>query len=190
MNPNRDLVVLVNEKAEVIGTEEKLKAHQEGLLHQAFSIFILNEQDQMLIQQRGLKKYHFAGLWSNACCSHPMPGEPVAQAAHRRLQEELGFDTALEEAFSFIYKTQDNKSRLYEHELDQVLVGTYEGDLFPDKEEIHAFRWVGLYDLVSEMADSPDTFTPWFHTAMDLLKQKGLLSSAAIQEHLKRKDKV
>jgi isopentenyl-diphosphate delta-isomerase len=86
-------VVLVNEKAETIGVEEKLKAHQQGLLHKAFSIFILNEKDQMLVQQRAFQKYHFSGLWSNACCSHPMPEEAVEQAAHRRLQEELGFDT-------------------------------------------------------------------------------------------------
>lgn len=188
MLPKSDYVVLVNEKAETIGIEEKMKAHQRGLLHKAFSIFIFNNSDQMLIQQRALQKYHFAGLWSNACCSHPMPEETVEQAAHRRLKEELGFDTDLKEAFSFIYKIKDEKSKLYEHEFDVVLVGLYEGDVRADENEIDANKWVNLSDLLSELERSADTFSPWFKIAVDLLKQKGLLSSSAVREYLKEKE--
>lgn len=185
MLTKRDYVVLVNENAQTIGIEEKMKAHQEGLLHKAFSIFIVNGSDQMLIQQRALQKYHFAGLWSNACCSHPMPEEAMEQAIHRRLKEELGFDTAMKEAFSFIYKVRDEKSNLYEHELDFVLVGLYEGDVVADEKEINAFRWINISDLLSELELFADTYTPWFKMGVELLQRKGLLSSSAIKVHLK-----
>ena len=187
MLTTRDYVVLVNENAETIGTEEKMRAHQEGLLHKAFSVFIMNNSDQMLIQQRALQKYHFAGLWSNTCCSHPMPEESMEQAVHRRLKEELGFDTAIKEAFSFVYKIRDEKSNLYEHELDCVLVGLYEGEVVADEKEINAVRWINISDLLSELELSAGTYTPWFKMGVDLLQQKGLLSSSAICEHLKGK---
>lgn len=181
----RDYVVLVNENAETIGIEEKMKAHQKGLLHKAFSIFILNHSDQMLLQQRANQKYHFAGLWSNACCSHPMPEETMEQAVHRRLKEELGFDTEMKEAFSFIYKIQDEKSKLYEHELDFVLVGIHEGDVVADEKEIDALKWVHISDLLYELESSADTYTPWFKMGVELLQRKKLLSSSAIKAHLK-----
>jgi isopentenyl-diphosphate Delta-isomerase len=184
MPANRDYVVLVNEKAEAIGVEEKLKAHQQGLLHKAFSLFIFNDADQMLVQQRGVEKYHFAGLWSNACCSHPMPEETTEAAAHRRLQEELGFDTRLKEAFTFIYKVQDDKSGLYEHELDVVFVGLYGGEIKADENEIDAHKWVNIPELLADLQTSPATYSPWFKIGIDLLAQKGLLSTAAIRRFL------
>jgi isopentenyl-diphosphate Delta-isomerase len=184
MLAKRDFVVLVNEQAETIGTEEKLKAHQLGLLHKAFSLFICNAADQMLVQQRGVEKYHFAGLWSNACCSHPIPEESTDAAAHRRLKEELGFDTVLKEAFSFIYKVQDEKSGLYEHELDVVFVGLYEGEITADKEEIEAYKWVNIPDLLADLEKSPATYSPWFKIGLDKLRQQGLLSSSAIRQFL------
>lgn len=178
----RDYVVLVNELAETIGTEEKMKAHQQGLLHKAFSLFIFNHSDQMLVQQRGVEKYHFAGLWSNACCSHPMPEEMIEEAAHRRLKEELGFDTALKEAFSFIYKVQDEKSGLYEHEYDFVFVGLYEGEIEADEKEINAYKWVNIPDLLADLEKSPESYSPWFGIGIKKLHQKGLLSSAAVRD--------
>ncbi len=181
---DKEYVVLVNEKAETIGKEEKLKAHQEGLLHKAFSIFLLNEKDQMLVQQRALHKYHFAGLWSNACCSHPMPEESVEAAAHRRLQEELGIDTPMKVAFSFIYKVQDAKSRLFEHELDYVLVGLYNGEWAADAAEIHEAKWMTIPDLLAALEQDATPYSPWFKTAMELLKKNGLLSTAAVTEFL------
>ncbi len=180
-------VVLVDPQGQIIGYEEKLKAHQEGVLHQAFSIFIVNTSDEMLIQQRGLQKYHFAGLWTNACCSHPMPEETIAHAAHRRLQEELGFDTVLKEAFSFIYKVKDEKTNLYEHEYDVVFLGIYEGHMLPDKEEINDLKWVKINDLLHELNISPGAYTEWFKIVMHMLQQKNLLSSAAIRQYMQEK---
>lgn len=162
-------VVLVDMQGEILGYEEKLKAHQEGKLHQAFSIFIFNSQGQMLLQQRAFSKYHFAGLWSNTCCSHPFPEENIAQAAHRRLQEEMGFDAPLTQVFSFVYKATDVRSGLTEHELDYVFTGLYDGVVLPDTREIHAFRWIAPHALSKELAGKPDDFTVWFKIAIDKL---------------------
>jgi isopentenyl-diphosphate delta-isomerase len=177
---SRNLVVLVNEQGEIVGYEDKLKAHQSGALHKAFSVFILNHKDEMLLQQRGLKKYHFAGLWSNACCSHPMPEEDLKQAAHRRLQEEMGFDTSLKEVYSFIYKALDAKSGLYEHELDFIFVGYYEGDIQPDPEEVNAYQWIKLDQLYQEVAQEPEKFTEWFKICLSTFQQKKLLYFQAV----------
>ena len=88
-------VILVNDSDEMIGTAEKLKAHQQALLHRALSIFILNDKGEMLLQQRAFNKYHSGGLWTNACCTHPKPNEDILFAAHRRLKEEMGFEHLL-----------------------------------------------------------------------------------------------
>ncbi len=175
MSEAKSYVVLVSPQGEATGQEEKLKAHQEGLLHKAFSIFIMNSSGQMLLQQRALHKYHFAGLWSNTCCSHPSPGEPLEQAAHRRLQEELGFDTTLTEVFSFIYKEYDEKSGLTEHELDFVFTGVYNGNVSPNPQEVHSYRWVPLDKLYQEIASTPHIFSAWFKKGIALLQAKELL---------------
>jgi isopentenyl-diphosphate Delta-isomerase len=174
---NRNYVVLVNPQGQAIGVEEKMKAHQEGLLHKAFSIFVWNSKHEMLLQQRNLNKYHFGGLWSNTCCSHPSPDEDLTQAAHRRLQEEMGFDTPLTKAFSFIYKATDQKSRLIEHELDSVFIGTYDGEIRPDLQEIQAYRWISQEALALEMAKNPDQFTEWFKISLAMLQEQKLLPS-------------
>src|SRR6185503_16709121 len=119
-------VILVNEKDEVTGTAEKMEAHEKGLLHRAFSIFVFNSRGEVLMQQRAPGKYHSAGLWTNACCSHPRPGEKTEEAARRRLREELGFETALTEIFDFIYRAEFVNG-LAEHEYDHVYVGEYDG---------------------------------------------------------------
>ncbi|NDD55500.1 isopentenyl-diphosphate Delta-isomerase, partial [bacterium] len=118
----QEFVVLVDQNDQQIGVEEKLSAHRQGLLHRAFSIFLFNPEGRMLIHQRALHKYHSGGLWTNACCSHPRPGEEVADAAKRRLQEELGISCALEKQFSFIYKVHLVEDGLYEHEFDHVFI--------------------------------------------------------------------
>ncbi len=175
MTENKRYVILVNPQGEVIGQEEKLKAHQDGVLHKAFSIFIINSAGQMLLQQRALHKYHFAGLWSNACCSHPAPEENLEQAAHRRLQEELGFDTALTQAFSFIYKEYDEKSGLTEHELDFVFTGVYDGIIAPNPQEVQSYRWVSLEELNKEITATPQLFSAWFKQGITLLRNKAIL---------------
>ena len=107
---------------------EKMEAHKKGLLHRAFSVFIFNGKGEMLLQQRALNKYHSGGLWTNACCSHPMPGEKTEDAADRRLKEELGFETPLEKIFDFVYKAEFDNG-LTEYEFDHVFAGEYEGEI-------------------------------------------------------------
>jgi isopentenyl-diphosphate delta-isomerase len=178
-----EYVVLVNKKGKVLGTEEKMVAHQKGLLHKAFSVFIFNSQGQMLLQQRALDKYHFGGLWSNSCCSHPRLNETDEDAAHRRVQEELGFNTPLKEVFTFIYRAEDEVSQLIEHELDTVFVGVYDGDTSTfNPNEVNAVRWVSMPELFQALNEHPETFTYWFKTALLELTDKGLLSVSAIKK--------
>ena len=156
-----DLVILVNEQDEPIGSMPKLEAHQEGLLHRAFSVLVYNAKNEMLIHQRAMGKYHSEGLWTNACCSHPKPGETVIEAAHRRLEEEMNFDCDLKHEFNFIYKTP-LENDLFEHEFDHVLSGTFEGEFTPNPSEVMDYRWISLADLKIEIASKPEAFTFWF----------------------------
>jgi isopentenyl-diphosphate delta-isomerase len=156
-----DFVVLVDSQDNEVGIMEKMEAHEKGLLHRAFSIFLFNSKGEMLLQQRALSKYHSPGLWTNACCSHPAPNETTLEAGKRRLQEELGLSTVLVEAFKFEYRATFDNS-LTEHELDHVLVGYT--DEFPqlNLDEAQDYRWVRWADLLSEMALYPEKFTVWF----------------------------
>jgi len=164
-----EFVVLVDEKDNEVGTMDKLKAHEEGLLHRAFSILVFNSRNELLLQQRAKSKYHCGGLWTNTCCSHPRQGEPLEQAIHRRLKEEMGFDCQLKEEFSFIYKaTFDNG--LTEHELDHVFIGHYDADPVINKDEVEAFKWISLPDLREDMLANPEKYTPWFITIIERLK--------------------
>lgn len=156
-----DLVVLVNEKDEQIGSIGKLEAHQKGLLHRAFSIIVWNDQNEILIQQRAFGKYHSEGLWTNTCCSHPKIDENLLEAAHRRLREEMGFDCELHQKFHFIYKIE-LENQLFEHELDHVLIGKYNRNPLPNPEEVKDFRWISLEKLKNEIAEKPAQFTFWF----------------------------
>lgn len=157
-------VILVNEQDEPVGTMEKMEAHQKGLLHRAFSIFVINNNGEMLLQQRALNKYHSGGLWTNTCCSHPLPGEDILAASHRRLAEEMGFDCALREIFSFTYRaTLDNG--LTEHEFDHVLLGEYNGEVQPDTSEVLSHRFLTLDAIRQLLKDEPEAFTHWFHIA-------------------------
>jgi isopentenyl-diphosphate delta-isomerase len=157
-------VILVNEQDEVTGVMEKMEAHRKGLLHRAFSVFILNDAGEMLLHQRALDKYHSGGLWTNACCSHPLPGETVTQAAHRRLLEEMGFDCPLSELFQFTYRT-DFDNGLIEHEYDHVLVGTYNGTINPNPQEVNDFRFIPVETVTRLLQEQPAQFTSWFRLA-------------------------
>ncbi len=156
----KEYVILVDKKDNEIGIEEKLKAHQEGKLHRAFSIFVFDYSEKLLLQQRANEKYHCGGLWSNACCSHPRPNETLDDATHRRLREEMGFDCKLDEIFSIIYKIKLNNS-LTEHEFDHVFIGKYDGKINPNKNEVENFKWIGIEDLKKDISRSPNKYTPW-----------------------------
>lgn len=169
MNDSPTLVVLVNEQDEAIGTMEKMEAHRKPHLHRAFSIFLFDNKGRMLLQQRALKKYHSGGLWTNACCSHPYPGEAVEQAAARRLKEELGIETPLTRAFAFTYLAEFDNG-LVEHEFDHVFTGTYAGHLEPNPDEVANYCYKSLDDLKEEVASHPHLFTPWFKIALPKLE--------------------
>ncbi len=157
----KEHVILVDRSGCEIGTEEKIKAHRHGKLHRAFSIFIFNSLDEILLQKRVQTKYHSGGLWTNACCSHPRPGETHYHAAKRRLVEEMGFDCELRTLFSFIYHAQLSDD-LYEHELDQVFVGRYNGQPIPNPNEVDDWKWMNISSLKQDVQERPQNYTYWF----------------------------
>jgi isopentenyl-diphosphate delta-isomerase len=163
-------VILVNEYDEPMGIMEKMQAHQEGLLHRAFSVFIFDHTGNMLVQQRAGIKYHGAYLWTNACCSHPFPGEEVSQAAFRRLLEELGFSTPLQKLFSFTYRAEVENG-LVEYEFDHVFGGIYDGNIHPNPHEVAAFQYVPVNQLTLELEANPEKFTVWFRIAFPKVLQ-------------------
>ncbi len=156
-----DQVVLVDQEGRPVGTADKMAAHRQALLHRAFSVFVFDSQGRMLIQRRNRSKYHSGGLWSNTCCSHPRPGEGVAEAAHRRLQEEMGFDCDLREVLQFTYRAEFDNG-LTEHEYDHVLLGTFDGSPAPDPAEVEDWEWVAPAELLARMEEHPGQYTPWF----------------------------
>ncbi|MDB4891636.1 MAG: Isopentenyl-diphosphate delta-isomerase [Gemmatimonadetes bacterium] len=158
-------VVLVDVEDHEVGVASKLKAHQDGQLHRAFSVLVFDSSGSMLLQRRSALKYHSAGLWSNSCCGHPRPGEDLTQAAQRRLREELGLDVALHPEFSFIYEAA-LEGGMHEHELDHVFVGYSDADPVPDPGEVSEWRRVAPRELMREMSADPAAFTVWFDILM------------------------
>lgn len=164
-------VILVDTRDNEVGEMEKMEAHLKGELHRAISVIVYNDQKEMLLQQRAFTKYHTPGLWSNTCCSHPRPGEGVEQAANRRLLEEMGFQCQLVKAFDFVYKASFPNG-LIEHEFDHVFFGKFNLEPFINPEEAHAYRWIGMDELMQEMKNSPDEFTIWFRLIMEQLRKQ------------------
>jgi isopentenyl-diphosphate delta-isomerase len=166
-------VVLLDADGNETGRMEKLEAHRgDGHLHRAFSVFLIDGDGRILLQQRAATKHHFRSLWSNSCCSHPRPGEEVTAAGARRLREELGIDldaAALTDVGSFVYRAEDAGSGLVEHEWDHVLVGRHDGDPAPAPDEVDDWRWIDRAALDAELARDPDAFTPWFALALAVL---------------------
>lgn len=160
-----EMITLVDRRNRAIGVEEKMKAHREGRLHRAFSIFVFNNNGELLLQRRSLRKYHSRGLWTNTCCSHPRPGEKVELATARRLQEEMGFACRLRKAFHFIYRA-DLEEGLIEHEFDHVFIGEHNGAVAPDPNEVADYRWISRADLREEIKAVPHDFTVWFKIAL------------------------
>ena len=166
-------VILVDSNDEQIGVMEKMEAHEKGVLHRAFSIFIFNSDGKMLLQQRAFGKYHSGGLWTNACCSHPMPGEDINQAARRRLQEEMGFVTTMEKAFTFTYSAVFDNG-LTENEFDHVFIGSYSGEILPASEEVEAYTFKGVNEIIEELALKPADYTIWFKIAFPRVLEYGV----------------
>lgn len=159
-------VILVNERDEQIGLMPKMEAHERALLHRAFSVFVFNEQNELMIQQRAFGKYHSPGLWTNTCCSHQRVGESNVEAGKRRLQEEMGFSTELRDTVSFIYKAPFDNG-LTEHEFDHILVGEYNGEPNLNPDEVNDWKWVSLEALKEDMVVHPEIYTEWFKIIFD-----------------------
>lgn len=154
-------VILVSKNDDQLGLMGKMEAHEKGVLHRAFSVFVFNNKGELLLQQRALEKYHSPGLWTNTCCSHQRDGESNIDAGKRRLQEEMGFSCALEEVFWFVYKASFENG-LTEHELDHVMVGYYQEDPEINKEEVASFKWMTLDNIKADILDHPELYTEWF----------------------------
>lgn len=159
-------VILVNENDEQIGLMPKIEAHEKALLHRAFSVFIFNDKNELMLQQRGLDKYHSPGLWTNTCCSHQRDGESNIQAGKRRLQEEMGFVVDLTETISFMYKAPFDNG-LTEHEYDHVLLGNYNDDPVINPDEVASWKWMPLEEVRADIAARPEIYTEWFKVIFD-----------------------
>jgi isopentenyl-diphosphate Delta-isomerase len=168
---NEEQVVLVNERDEELGTMGKLEAHEKGVLHRAFSVFVFNDAGEFLLQRRADGKYHSAGLWTNTCCSHPRKGEALENAARRRLREEMGIELELKHRFSFIYKAGFDNG-LHEHELDHVFFGRYDGDPRPDTDEVSEWKWMPVTELDADLKAHPGHYTVWLRDCWKRIMQE------------------
>lgn len=162
-------VILVDDQDVPVGTMGKMEVHQKALLHRAFSVFILNAKGEMLLQKRAQKKYHSAGLWTNACCSHPRPGEDTIIAAQKRLMQEMGIITSIKKVFDFIYKA-DFDNGLTEYEFDHVFVGAYDGTIIPNEEEVSDYCFKTIEEIKSSIQSHPQKYTEWFKIAFPKLE--------------------
>ncbi|HEV2481423.1 MAG TPA: isopentenyl-diphosphate Delta-isomerase [Puia sp.] len=168
---SKEEVILVDEVDTPLGTMEKIEAHQKALLHRAFSVFIFDKEGRMLLQRRADGKYHSPGLWTNACCSHPRPGEDTGAAAIRRLREELGFTTSLVRLFSFTYRSE-YANGLTEFEFDHVFVGRYDAAIHPDPAEVSDYCYRSMDEIRAELQTDPGRFTTWFHLAFPMVSER------------------
>ncbi|MXN91564.1 isopentenyl-diphosphate Delta-isomerase [Flavobacterium sp. Sd200] len=159
-------VILVNERDEPIGLMPKMEAHEKALLHRAFSVFVLNDKNEIMLQQRAADKYHSPLLWTNTTCSHQREGETNLQAGTRRLHEEMGFTTPLKELFWFIYKAPFDNG-LTEHELDHVMIGHYNEAPHINPEEAESWKWMAIEDVKTDMQAHPELYTVWFRIIFD-----------------------
>lgn len=171
-------VILVDKHDNETGTAEKMQAHREGLLHRAFSVFIFNDKGEMLLQQRAHGKYHSGGLWTNACCSHPRPNEETLEAAHRRLNEEMGIsDVELTEAFNFIYFAELDDD-LKEHEFDYVFIGKWNGIPVVNPEEVADYKWISPSSLLADVEVNPKAYTYWFKEVVERVLNEPIRTSS------------
>ena len=159
-------VIYVNEYDHEVGRGGKLEAHQKGILHRAISVFVFNRKGELMLQKRAKEKYHSAGLWSNTCCSHPHPGEDVTAAAHRRLQEEMGFDCELRRVHHLLYRTEFPNG-LVENEYDHMFIGESETVPVLNTEEAEDWKWASPDALNTDIVAHPEQYSYWFKLALN-----------------------
>jgi len=163
-------VILVDEADNEIGTAEKMEAHRKSMLHRAISVFICNSKGEWLLQRRALDKYHSKGLWTNTCCSHPLPGESNIEAANRRLQEEMGMQCQLKDLFNFTY-IEELENGLTEHELDHVFFGVTDDSPAINHEEVSEWKYMSYNDLIADIKTNPESYTVWFKKIVERVNQ-------------------
>ena len=161
MTTDNDPVILVNAADAEMGTADKLDAHRRGLKHRAISVLVRNKDGMLLLQRRSAGKYHSGGLWANACCSHPLPGEDEAAAARRRLKQEMGVDCALVPMFVTQYRAVVSDG-LIEDEVVHVFAGTFDGPVHPDRAEASEWKWIALAELEGDIGARPEQYAVWF----------------------------
>ncbi|WP_320814498.1 isopentenyl-diphosphate Delta-isomerase [Flavobacterium sp.] len=159
-------VILVDINDKPIGLMNKMEAHEKALLHRAFSVFVLNSNNEIMLQQRASHKYHSPLLWTNTCCSHQRAGETNLQAGTRRLEEEMGFVVSLKELFSFIYKAPFDNG-LTEHELDHVMIGYSNDEPKINSEEVESWKWMKIEEVKNDIENHPEIYTVWFKIIFD-----------------------
>ncbi|AZJ36138.1 isopentenyl-diphosphate Delta-isomerase [Tenacibaculum singaporense] len=157
----KEQVILVDQQDNPIGLMEKIEAHEKALLHRAFSVFVFNDKNELMLQQRAAEKYHSPLLWTNTCCSHQRDGETNVEAGKRRLQEEMGFSCELEEVFSFIYKAPFDNG-LTEHEYDHVMIGRFNDEPIVNTDEVASYKWMPLEEVKNDIEEHPEKYTAWF----------------------------
>ncbi len=167
-------IILVDEKDNQIGVEEKLKAHLEGKFHRAFSVFVFNSKGELMLQKRAQTKYHSGGLWSNTCCSHPRPDKDITEEAKTRLKEEMGIDCELKEAFSTSYnvKVDSQTGKLMEHEFDHIFIGLSDDSPELNPEEAEDWKWINPNELKKDIEENPEKYTPWFKLILERTLQE------------------
>tara|TARA_B110000881_G_scaffold205071_1_gene207179 strand:+ start:145 stop:687 length:543 start_codon:yes stop_codon:yes gene_type:complete len=170
VNTDRDEVILVNEFDLSVGFMDKMEAHEKGILHRAFSVFVVNPSGEIMLQRRALSKYHSPGLWTNTCCSHQRKDEETRHAAHRRMKEEMGFDCPMSAAFEFTYKAEFDNG-LIEHEYDHVLIGKFNGVAAPNPEEVEEWKFLSILEIEGEIKENPEQYTEWFKIAFPRVKE-------------------
>lgn len=159
-------IVTVNDKDEITGASGKLDVHRKGILHRAFSVFVMNDRHELMPQQRAFDKYHSGGLWTNTCCSHGLPDQPLEDVVHKQLVHEMGFDCNVKKLFTFRYSAELDNG-LIENEIDHVYVGHYNSEPVPNPSEVHAWKWATLAAVKEMIHNEPDSFTYWFKNLID-----------------------
>ena len=162
----KEQVILVNKQDEQIGLAEKLEVHQSGQLHRAVSVFVFNENGELLLQKRASTKYHGAGLWTNTCCTHPRDGETSEACAVRRLKEEMGIDAEVEKQFSFVYKAEVENG-LIENDYDHVFFGVYDGKMELNPDEAEDCTFASLDKVFTDAVNHPERYSIWFRIIID-----------------------
>jgi len=165
-----ELLILVDENDNELGVMEKIAVHEKGLLHRAFSVFVFNSQNELLLQQRADEKYHSPGLWSNTCCSHPLSGEIVADAVKRRMEEEMGMQCRTDFKFSFIYKIKFENG-LTEHEFDHVYFGINDDLPNPNPHEVKDWKYIKLQQLKEEISLYPEKYSAWLQICFPTIEK-------------------